>query len=343
MTVEDYLKSQKVNSSKTEPQTADREFLDKNGPEAFIYRCLMSKKFRKWKVGEDYVKELKESIHYAVTKHLPINTTYFFGGYKLWSFETSPEVDWAEFFNICYMLKYITLIVQAYEPGVIMTYWAAHPSIMKRQSNIPEKDCLIYRQSFNKLLGEFLEHLPGNIKLELRSFAELYPNEKEYLDELEPFIDKVKQEYKDWPEERKKKREATSNLNLQWQGAEDWKRLNENEKQEKIKMGPIAHDGYCRLSRVHEAIRGLGKVDLSATPLPKYNSIPIGTTSNSVAKFWTGFGVLEKRGDGYIDRILSPKQFEQIKNQDHEVVKSDLIPLKNFKEIWVYPGELSFS
>ncbi len=338
-----YLDKKIKNCARTDLFKTDHEIFKENGAAEFVLRRLMSKKFRKWKVGPEYAAELKASVDYAVNKQQPINTTWFFGGYKLHHFPSSPEVDWAEFFNICYLLNYISSIAELYKPGVIMTYWAAHPSIMKRQSNIPESSCLVYHYSFNRLLSGFIKYLPDNIKLELRCFSELYPVEKKYSEELEPLIEKIKKEYNDWPAERKNKKEATSKLNIQWRGAENWAALSAEEKREKIKMGPIVHDGYCRLSGVNKAIRGLGKVDLTATPLPKYNSITIGTTSASVTKFWTGFGVLEKTADSYVDRILSPRQFDSLRDKKHEVVKCDLIPLKNFNEICVYPKSFDFS
>ncbi|MBU0707960.1 hypothetical protein KKG41_06335 [Patescibacteria group bacterium] len=343
MNVEQYLRDKLINCSKVDLRPVDQEFLDKNGVEEFIFRMLMSKKFRKWKVGEEYIQELKESVQHAVKNQIPINTTWFFGGYKLWSLPSSPEADWAELFNIHYILRYAIQIAEVYKPGIVMTYWAANPSIMKRQSNIPEENCLIYHKSFRKLLESFQNYLPNNIKLELRVFEELYKDKKEYHNELESLIKEVENEYESWSPERKEKKERSSLLNIQWQGAEDWSRLTESAKQDKIKSGPIVHDSFCRLSKINQAIRGLGKVDLTANPLPKHNSITIGTTKTSITKFWTGVGILEKKGDSYSDRILSPQQFDKIKDQPHEVVQTDLIPLKNFKEIWVYPEELRFS
>ncbi len=323
---------------KKSAQTIDSKKVLKNEElKEFIFKTLMSKKFRKWGVGDEYTQEVKDSAKYVVEKDIPLNTTWFFGGYKLWSLPSSPEADWAEFFAISYLLRYIAPIAQAHQPGVAMTFWAAHPSIMKRQSNIPEEECRTYHESFRKLIAEFQPHLPANIKLELRGFDELYPDEKEYTDELEPLIKEVEKEYEAWPQDRKDKKRATSVLNIQWNGAEDLEKLSVSEKEARIKNGPIVHDGYCRLSKINQVIRGLGKIDLTATPLPKRNSITVGTTSSSVAKFWAGVGVLERKGDSFSDRILSPKQFQQKKDAQHEVVPSNLIKQKNFQKIWIFP------
>ncbi|MDP3964873.1 MAG: hypothetical protein Q8Q20_04455 [bacterium] len=344
MDIQDFLR-QKIQSCAIYLLTdSDQRRLAEEGVEKFIERALLSKKFRKWKVGEEYQAEIRQNIHFSVSKNLPIKLTFFFGGYKLWRFESSPEVDWAEFFAIAYYLSYAAPIAAAYQPGVVLQFWAAHPSIMSRQSNIPENDCQKYRQSLEKLLEQFRPYLPENIKAELHSFAELYPNDDEYTKELESLIAQVNEEYlTSWPEARKEKKARTSNLNIQWKGAENWEVLSEEEKNEKVRLGPVVHDGYCRLSRVNNAIKGKGRFNLTATPLPKGDSIPIGTTRPSVTKFWTGFGILSKKGDTYSDRILSPQQFETVKNQPHDVVASDLIPLKNFRRILVFHEEPDFS
>ncbi|MBU2228842.1 hypothetical protein KJ810_00370, partial [Patescibacteria group bacterium] len=185
--------------------------------------------------------------------------------------------------------------------------------------------------------------LHKNLSVELKSLEELYQNNDEYQEELNKKILEVESEYRNnWTVERKDNKNASSVLNIQWQGAENWELLSSKDKEEKIRRGPVVHDGYCRLSRINQAIHGLGKIDLTATPIPS-GSIAIGTSTSSVTKFWTGFGVLEKRGDSYVERILSPRQLESIKDRPHDILQSKLIPLKNFEEIWVFPEELDFT
>ncbi|MFA6272270.1 MAG: hypothetical protein WC693_04160 [Patescibacteria group bacterium] len=338
-----YLEEKIKTCVQTEIRTVDREFLNSQGMEEYIYRMLTSKNFRKWKIVDNYIEEIKKSIKYAVSKNEPLELTWFFGGYKLWRISSSPYVDWAELFSIIYLVNYASSVATVYDPGVKIIFWAAHPSVMKYQSNIPEEDCLNYRESFNMLLNIIRPSLPNNITVELKSFEILYPNPKEYLEELNRMILEVEREYKKgWTVERKDRKNASSVLNIQWQGAENWRDLSAAEKEEKIRRGPIIHDGYCRLSKIGQVIRGLGKIDLTATPIPN-GSIAVGCTSSSVTKFWTGFGVLEKRGDGYVERILSPKQLDSIKGRPHDIIKSKIIPLKNFEEILVFHDTIDFS
>lgn len=307
-----------------------------------LFRLLTRKPYRKWKVSDTYSSEIKKQITFCVASGQPLTPVWFFGGYKLWSLVSSPEPDWAEFFSIAYFLEYVAPVAALYAPGVKFEFWTAHASIMKRQSNIPDKVCTEYRKAFETILQCFRSFLPRNVTIELHSFAEQYPDEAEYSRELEAHIaDVVKQYETAWSPELKERKAKTSRMNIQWNGDEDWTTLSETEREEKIRMGPIVHDGYCRLRGVQDGVRGPGRFDLSATPLPS-GSIPIGMTKTSVTKFWTGFGVLERRADGFADRILSPKQLESVESVEHETVPVDLVPLKNFKTIRVYP-ELRFS
>jgi len=337
-----YLRSRLQDCARYSPTPDDLDFVKENGIEGFLYKTLLSKKFRKWKVSDEYSKDIHKQVEYVVANKQPITGTWFFGGYKLWSLASAPEVDWAEFFSIAYFLSYLAPIAALYPPGAKFEFWAAHASIMQRQSNIAPETCRIYRASFAKLLDIFRPHLPENFKIELHSFDELYPNEAEYQAELEPLIASMVRSYEaEWSPELKERKAKTSAMNIQWPGAEDWTKLSEMDKQVKIRLGPIVHDGYCRLARINQAIRGPGKLDLSATPLPS-GSIPIGTASGSVTKFWTGLGVLEQKNGKFNERILSPQQIEEVKQIKHAEQVISLIPLKNFEMIRIYP-ELRFS
>ena len=62
------------------------------------------------------------------------------------------------------------------------------------------------------------------------------------------------------------------------------------------------------------------------------DSLAVGTTKNSIVKFWIGAGVLEKVPDGFVDHIFSPKRLETM-----QLVKQDIsIPElegKNFQRV----------
>ncbi|MBI4999316.1 hypothetical protein HZB97_00910 [Candidatus Gottesmanbacteria bacterium] len=316
----------------------DKDLLAKLCIEKKKKKKLTLGKFRKWSIDINSQERVKNAIKLNILRNQPIQFAFPFGGYKLWRFPTSPEVDWAEFFTIAYYLNYVSPIPQVYKPGMIF-YFSSDDIIIERMDNVPTKDTDTYFASFNILLSEFRKYFPPNLKMEIKRVADFYPKE-EFENELALLIEKIKQEQPSWEEKKKNSMLKTSELNIKWDGVQDWTKLSEKVKQAKIEMGPTYHDAYCALSRRRAFVRGEDKIVVFTTPIP--NAIAIGTSKTSVTKFWTGFGVLEKEKGQFFDRILSFEQWKKVKDQPHEVMKTGLVPLKNFQEIWVYPQRFNF-
>lgn len=140
---------------------------------------------------------------------------------------------------------------------------------------------------------------------------------------------------------RKEKMLKSSVHNINFDGAQDWNFLAEEQREEKIKMGVIYHDAYGKVPRRVAFVRGEEKIAVFTTVIP--NAAAIGTTKNSVTKFWTGYGVLEKVEDQFFDRVLSYEQMNRVINSPHETEEVDLVPLKNFSEISIWTGGFNFS
>lgn len=176
--------------------------------------------------------------------------------------------------------------------------------------------------------------------MKLFRVSDLYSKE-ELEKELENHIKRLRLEYPSQDAQRKKRMLQTSKLNIKFDGVQDWTKLSEKEKLEKITMGPIYHDAQCSLSKRRDFVRGNDKIVVFTTPIS--NAIAIGTTKSSITKFWTGIGILEYVKGEYKDKILSPSQVDSLdKFKTHE--KSvNLIPLKNFKNIIVVEEKLEFS
>ena len=272
--VKTYLEEKLKSCSKHELSDLDKKFLDKHSVADFIFKKLTSKKFRKWSIDEDSVKRVKEAIKINMDKNEPIKFTYPFGGYKLWRIPTAPEVDWAEFLMISYHVSYLAPILQVYEPGVEFTF-SSDDLIIERMNNIPKEDTDAYFNTFTELLLEFSKHFPDNMKMEIKQVSSLY--EKEELEqELTEHFERLKKAYPDMDSKRKESMFKTSELNINMNGVEDWAKLNSEEQQEKIKLGPVYHDTQCSLVKRRDFVRGDDKVVLFTTVIP--NAIAIGTT-----------------------------------------------------------------
>lgn len=340
MDVTSYLKNKLEHCTAYSLTDADRAVLKRDGIEALIFKTLTSKKFRKWAIDDKTQNEIKHAIHLNVSRNEPIKLTFPFGAYKLWRLPSTPEVDWAEFFTLAYYSQYAAPILAGYNPGVLFSF-SSDDIIVERMNNVPAADCLTYIRTFSQLLDVFRKHFPPNMKMELVRVADMYPDKAEYEREL---AEQIKEYTKIYAAIDPKKRDAknkSSALNIRWDGVRDLTGLSDQEKSEMIEFGPILHDAHCAVSRRRAFVRGENKIVVFSNPVN--NAIPIGTTKSSRTKFWVGLGVLEQRGEKFYDRILSPEQLERATMEEHDVVPIDLIPLKNFSEVWVFRREFQFS
>ena len=92
----------------------------------------------------------------------------------------------------------------------------------------------------------------------------------------------------------------------------------------------LMHDAYCLVKYRRPYYRVPDKI-LASTYRVK-NSISVGTTKRSIAKFWVGVGVLEKNGDDFNQLILSPTQIANSNLKEEPISMPGLIG-KNFRHI----------
>lgn len=335
MEVNKYLKNRLESCSHYELTDADKEYLEKRGINDFIYQKLTSKKFRKWQIDESSEAWVKKAIKINIDKNEPIKFVFPFGGYKLWRLPATPEVDWAEFFTISYYTNYLAPILKVYESGAELIF-SSDDYIVERMNNVSKEDTDAYFNSFKKLTGKFSKYFPVNLKIDIVRLCDEFQDkskfenfEKELAENVKHFSD----EYNNQDPVKAEKMYKSSELNIKMDGLEKWCDLSEEEQKEKLKMGVIYHHAYCGLTDRKIYDRAEDKIVLFTTQIS--NSIAIGTTKASITKFWTGVGVLEKHGSDFKDRILSPQQLIDLDMSKVEVVLSDLISLKNFKDIKV--------
>ncbi len=87
--------------------------------------------------------------------------------------------------------------------------------------------------------------------------------------------------------------------------------------------------GYAQVKGRRPYYRTPDKVNVMTTPFR--GMLSVGTTKDSIMKFWVGSGILKPKEDGYRQIILSPGQLEKT-NFKWETVNLGLEG-KNFKKI----------
>lgn len=340
MNVTDFLQTLLTTSGRYALTEQDQIAIREHGIEVFTLSKLFSKKFRKWKLDPACIERTEKAVRMRMNAEKPIRLVYFQGGYKLWRFPSSPESDWAEFFNIAYVLQYAAPIAAAYAPGVDVVYYL-HTLLMEKHDNLTTEEIHRYGQSFEAVLDQFKKYLPKNMTLTILRDADIYDRDT-YFQKLEEGKTLAEKSMRSWPKEKIDDFARMANLNIKWNGKEDWTKLSEREKAEKIHQAALYEEAaISNLPKVFETAKSAENVLLFTRPSP--SMIGIGSTYTSIVKHWVGFGVLECDGTRYYPRILSPSQYEKVTAFRFETeAVSGIIAQKNFQRIIIFPQRLKF-
>lgn len=339
MTIQEFLEDQLKNQSNYSLTDADKNKITDEGMQAYIYGKLTSKKFRRWAIDEVTKERIIKAIDIAVDNNKPLQLVFPQGGYKLWRFTDSyPEVDWAEFFNIAHVISYLSSIAEGYEHGVDLYYYM-HTLVPEVHDNLPQEDIDAYVASFQKLIDEFSKYLPSNFSIKISKDADFYESRDHYFETLESHLEKGKKDFEDCTEEKQQGYLKTSELNIKWDGKEELTNLSSEEKTERIKKGAYYEKALSYL----EEPRVFTKTDDKVLVFIKSGGgfLGIGSSKVSISKYWVGTGIIEKRGEKLYGRILSPNQYEKVKDK-LESQSIDLMPMKNFGSVGVIGEQLNF-
>jgi len=297
-----------------------RKVADKNLADE-IFKLLMSKKFRKYSVNPEYLSHICSAIKLNIDKKQPIKLTLVFGGYKLWRLKESPESDWAELFSLIYYTNWLKPICEIYKPGVWFDFYS-DDVILEIMDNIPKKDTEVYTQSFKKLLEFIKPYIPKNLNITLNRIGDQYKTYDDFKKELEESINKVKKELDGLPK-LSPEQIGLVELNVRLKDGQ----ANDSKWREKVFL---IHEGYSRVSKRRPYYRTPDKIFIITKKMK--DSIAVGTTKTSIAKFWVGIGALKKKENGFIEYVLSPKQIESEKLIREDISIKELDG-KNFHSI----------
>ena len=294
----------------------------------------------------------------AMTDKNPITFTFCFGGYKCHTSPAHPQVDWAELFNMNYLVSYLYPIIKSYEYGVIIEYESEEVSI--QFNNVPQERTDQYTDSFKKLVNYYVDAV--NKKYDLSLSIRLVIARDLYnvdISELYRLIDDNKQKYYDFFEQLSdKEREKwiqRAESNFMWEGGiKKYGELTAEERYEIYKDARIINeafldaDYFLRESWFEDPYRipltGTWGIMTSAQPIDGW--LHIKSTASSKVDCWIGTGFLEKVSKKgtikYNEMILSKSQIQALGEKiyyipnDDDMLKS-ISP--NFDQVPVYDKE----
>ncbi len=271
----------------------------------YIYRKLMSKKFRKYSIPEINKITIRKEIESKISNNQPLDIHYPFGGYKLWRYQEAPEPDWAELFAFIYIARWLKPVLDVYSPGVQFNF-RFDEVVISRLNNIPEKDLVQYRKIFSNLLSFMKTYIPANLSFNIFLERSRYESYEKFEQELELAMEDMRKERETNGHQLTESEIASIDLNVRNQPSQSkdplWREEND-----------LVHMAYYKLqSDKQHNIAHYEHEGLVAFPtfFETNNIIPIGTTKNSIVRFWVGLGVLEKNDSSFRERVLSFKQYQ---------------------------------
>lgn len=329
MNAQDYLKQELETCSHYELTENDKQLLETEGIEAYIFKKIANKKFRKYSAKPELIEHIKQSISLHVQKNEPINITFMHGLYKLWRLEEAPQADWAEFFAYIYLTNWMKPVCEIYEPGVWFDFFV-DDLIVPKINNIPLSDVQTYRESCQEIL-DFLKHYqPKNLKMTITSVGEQFATPEEYDKKLEHDITRLAATFPSGFPEVTEAKAASIDLNVKVTPDQEkdplWR--------QKVALIHDAHIVYTKAETGYHLNRP-DKILAFTQPLPSGMTLSVGTTKTSIAKFWVGTGVLKKTEDSYTQYIFSPQQLEA-HTFTKEPIHIEGLNGKNFETIRIY-------
>ncbi len=287
-----------------------------------IFKAFTSKKFRKYSLGQEHADHIKSSIAMNVKNNEPIKATLVFGGYKLWRLDETPEVDWAELFSLIYYTNWMKPVCELYEPGVWFDFFS-DDVIVPKMNNVSPDDTKIYQASFHKLLEFLKPYQPKNLNMTFNRVGDQYESYEAFELDLEEQMKSLTASLNGNLPVLSDVAIATLDLNVRTTPEQ----LADPKWHEKVQL---MHDSYAQVKGRRPYYRTPDKLSIMTTP---YNGmLSVGTTKDSIMKFWIGVGVLRPNGDDFRQIILSPSQLDKAEF-DFEPASINGLEGKNFKKV----------
>ena len=335
MKLDEHLRDRLHSSGRYSLTDEENKTIKFQGLEEFIFKKLTSTKFRKTSLDPESAKQIREAIRLNLSRRQPIKFTYPFGGYKIWRVPTYPSVDWAEFFTLAFVTRYVAPVVNAYDPGAEI-FFSSDDVVIEQIDNYPRAALDEYVDSFKSLLAQFTQYLPDNLHIK---FVQVVPDiysPAAYRRELQTLYRSLKTT--GLSPDRQTKIRKGFDFNFMVKGKVDFSGR-KTAMAKTIQDLIYYSDAYLQLAKRRDFVRGQDKIVIFSNKIP--NAVDIGSTSVSKAKFWAGIGVVESAAGKYYERVMSPNQWEATRKWVRQETV-DLIKGPNFSRIPVFDQRFDF-
>ena len=284
-----------------------------------IYRLVLSKKFRKYAVDVENKKKIMDSIKDRVSKNEPLDIICLQGCFKLWRLDESPEADWGELFALIRLVSWIKPILAIYKPGAVVDFFV-DDLIMIKICNYTHEEILAYEKSFQAVMDFVLKFAPSNLEIKITPTSTRYSGK--FWEKLDVAVSKFTK-----PQDIKLTEAQIATIELNYRPIPG-KKLDKLWHQKNAQV----HDAYITMDDRKTYRNRPNAFLLFCFYHNGWKGLQIGSTKDSVAKFWAGVGALKPRDESFLPTVLSPSQLENAKFDWHDVNIKGLEG-KNFNRI----------
>ncbi len=319
MTVDQYFQK-RLASLKQYTLTADEEkMLQMKQLEEFIFRRITSKKFRRNKLTEATLKSLREKVHRTVQNQAPLYFIFAFGGYKNHQVTNhQPHTEWGEVFNLMFVTELLAPILGVYKPGAIYEFESEGQAVVVG-NNYFQADIDTYTADFHKLIEFFKDYIPENLTYRYLTLREQYSTESLFY-EVGKHVPEKMLELQKLPKEEFEHMMKRAKMNLKLNGRVDLTGLSESELDQRA-LESLAHN-HIFLEEDYKLrehyFNGDERIPIVGTYISDAENVDNWITLNSCARsanaFWTSRGILRKQDDSFVDDIVGPTTYAELRD-----------------------------
>lgn len=197
---------------------------------------LFARKFRKYSIAPDVKQNVNEKLSNIIEKKLPLTFVPSFGGYKHWWCPTYPTIDWAEIFNMKFMLEYLSQIYNNYKDNKTTTKYESEEIILSELNNVPQSGLDEYTRTFRLACDCFNGLLNNKVELKLSLAREQYKDynfdKQKLLNRINEMLPEYAERFESYDEEDKQRRIQKARTNFKLDGVVDDTKLSNQEKEE---------------------------------------------------------------------------------------------------------------
>ena len=341
--VNDYVNNELLNFNNIQTNPLEGDDLKSK-----ILNRLFSRKWSRKAQFEDAKKFTEEKVDTILNYNYNFLFCFCFGGYKHFWAPTYPEPDWAEIFTIKYLMEYILPIAETQSKRTILEFESEEVALTY-MNNIPQERMDKYNLVFRQLI-DFVNN-KNNYPIDLNLvLARDFYDRNELLKKMYEYLPEVQQRFNALPDEEKQIRLRRAETNIMWNGKEDLTNISDEKRRQFIYDSRTLNESFLDIDYELRGKEYFEKRNL----IPLLGSFGLGaggeawlhlaSNKSSMVDFWAGMGILEIREDKVIEKTISKKQFDQIKDKLIKVnINNELCNISsNYSWIYVYEGKLPF-